>query len=253
MIGSYRSSGASNRLSSMVHRVFGVPDFHSHLRLKWLDRYLNLGNVSLCELGCGSGINLTELVLRNSGAIAVGYEGDRGEVDSGMRFADKLGLTDRVKLKHADLRVFFPEEVSSADVVLLIDVLEHLPNPKETAERIVSAMKPGAMLLVSVPTPLFPKIFGRRFHENIGHLHDGFRLRELDAFFSGLQRKWHKFSTGPLSWPGVFIYYRVPSVGRRAKRLINAAKLICSIPFRYLDGLNGPPVSCSVFAEYRKI
>jgi hypothetical protein len=111
-------------------------------------------------------------------------------------------------------------------------------------------------VLVSVPTPLYPKIFGRRFHSAIGHLHEGFTLHDVDGWFAGLERVRFRYSTGPVTWPGVMLYYRLPSHwqadGGFLRRFANSLAILVSLPFRLLDPWNGRSVSCSLFVEYMK-
>jgi len=258
MIGSFFSATTASGFQRTFHRLFGVPDFHTHLRSHWIRRYSNVGQKSFCELGCGSGINLIELVAPNPSIRAVGYETNSTEIQRGQEFVERLGLASRLSLRQADLNHSLPPEVRTSDYVLLIDVLEHLAAPDAAAAEIGSMLKPGASLLVSVPTTLYPSVFGRKFHREVGHLHDGFGLTDLDRFFGSLERVWSSYSTGPFSWPGVALYYRVPNaksdnfVLRKLASTANLLRILSSVPFRYLDFWNGAHVSCSLFVEYRK-
>lgn len=258
MLGSYLGADARRLNVRVFHRLFGTTDFHSHLRLHWIDSYRNIGRSMVCELGCGAGVNLIELALRSKTIVAIGYDGDENAVNAGRKTIKKLDIEDRVFLRACDLTTTFPEEIFQADYILLIDVLEHLPAPEAFAERLKSALKPNARVLISVPTPLYPKMFGRRFHEDIGHLHDGFFLEDIDRMFAGLRQIRYRYSTGPLSWPGVWLYYRLPTIGthttlrRRANRLLDMFRTWGSLPFRFFDYWNARSLSCSLFVEYTK-
>jgi SAM-dependent methyltransferase len=223
-------------------------DLHSYLRLRSLIGAAPRGRVSIIELGCASGLNLVRICEFNHDARAVGYDTSDAVLAQGRRMIECAGLSQRIQLISKDLAAELPVEISDADYVLLIDVLEHLPDPIDSARKISERLKPGAHLLVSVPTPLYPRVFGRRFHDEIGHLHDGFPLEYLDTAFSGLERLRSSYSTGVLTWPGIRIFY-----GWHAKgKFVTAAKVLSTLPFRYLDWFNGPRRSCSLFAEFRK-
>lgn len=97
-------------------------------------------------------------------------------------------MANRVKAAGGhDHLIFLCEDAASIqpdriyDIVILFDVIEHLRSPEELIKRLCLSLAPGGILLVSVPTPLFPRIFGRRFHKEIGHLVDGLEVRSLDA------------------------------------------------------------------------
>ena len=58
-------------------------------------------------------------------------------------------------------------------------------------------------MIVSVPTPRYPVVFGRAFHEAIGHVRDGYWLSDLTAKLeaAGFTVQQHRYYTGPrASW-----------------------------------------------------
>lgn len=255
MIGRWLAVAPGSRLYRIFVRLLGVPDFHTHLRLAPLQRGALDVRGGFCELGCGSGINLIELLLRNPQATAVGFEQDAGALEQAVDLAKRLQLQGRLTLQLADLTSTIPHEVGSADCVLLPDVLEHLSNAEQVAAAIVARLKPGARVLISVPTPLYPKIFGRAYHTAIGHVRDGYSLAAIDRLFAGLQRLGYAYSTGPLSWPGVMVSYRLAARTPPRTILMRAivwAAAVLATPFRLVDWWNGPGISCSLFVAYCK-
>ena len=59
-------------------------------------------------------------------------------------------------------------ELQSYDLILLLDVLEHLVDPVGTLKRLSTLLKPGGHVIVSVPniahlSVSLPLLFGRRF------------------------------------------------------------------------------------------
>jgi SAM-dependent methyltransferase len=254
MIGRWLATAPLSASRRAFSWLVGVPDFHTHLRLAPLQKYRVPQGARLCELGCGDGIGVIELLLRNPGTTACGYEADAAALARATEFARHCGLTDRLVFRHGDLAAGIPAEVLTADCVLLLDVLEHLPDPARTAAGVVAKLKPGARLIVSVPTHLYPRLFGRRYHEQIGHLRDGFDLGEADALFAGLQRVRFRYAVGPLSWPGVLLCYRLPwyAAPTLLRRAFGVLVNVVSAPFRAIDLWNGSTVSCSLFVEYAK-
>jgi SAM-dependent methyltransferase len=257
MIGRWLAVAPGSRGYRMFVRLLGVPDFHTHLRLAPLLRSAADVRGGFCELGCGSGVNLIELLLRNREATAVGFEQDAGALEQALDLAKRLQLQGRLTLRQADLTSAIPDEISSADCVLLPDVLEHLSNAEHVAAAIVARLKPGARVLISVPTPLYPKIFGRAYHCAVGHVHDGYTLAAIDRLFAGMERLTYAYSTGPLSWPGVMVSYRLAARTPPHRRTVFSRAIawtvaILATPFRLVDWWNGPGVSCSLFVAYGK-
>ncbi len=256
MIGRWLARAAPSARFRKFAAVLGVPDFHTHLRLAWIRDYVLPAHARLCELGCGMGIASIELVHRNPGASAIGYEADEKSLESAHAFTRALRLQERLRFQQWDVDSGLPPDIATADCVLILDVLEHLQAPREVASKLVSSLRPGARVLISVPTPLYARVFGRRYHVGIGHLHEGFTLEQLDELFTGLERGLVRYSTGPLSWPGVFLTYRLFYAGEKGGSSVaapwGAIAAALSAPFRWLDSWNGKKVSCSMFVEYKK-
>ena len=254
MIGRWLAAAPATPLRRAFSWLLGVPDFHTHLRLAPLQKYRVRQGARVCELGCGDGIGVIELLLRNPGTTACGYEADAAALARASAFARHCGLADRLVFHRGDLADRVPAEVSTADCILLLDVLEHLPDPARTAAAVAAQLKPGARLILSLPTRLYPRLFGRRYHEQIGHLWDGFDLAQVDTLFAGLQRLRFRYAVGPLSWPGVLLCYRLPWYEQRTMlhRACGVLVNVLSVPFRAVDLWNGSRVSCSLFVEYGK-
>lgn len=223
-------------------------DLHSHLRLRALPDAAALGKGAIIELGCGPGLNLLRMAHANPAIDATGYDSSSEAIEWGRRMISQVNLGGCIRLEEKDLASALPASVEAADCILFMDVLEHLPDPAGAAQEIARKMKKGALLWVSVPTPLYPKVLGRNFHESIGHLHDGFGLREVESFFRELKPLRYVYSTGLLTWPGVALFYR----WRAQARVLRLLKIFVTLPFRYIDWVNGPRISCSLFVEFLK-
>lgn len=62
----------------------------------------------------------------------------------------------------------FPD--NSFDQIMAIDVLEHVIDLDMAVKSVIKKLKPGGRLIVSVPTHQYPKFFGQKFDDDIGHL-----------------------------------------------------------------------------------
>lgn len=96
-----------------------------------------------------------------------------------------------------------------------------------------------------MPTPNYPKVFGRKFHESIGHLVDGYHKSELDGLFKKINYKsdYFEYNTGLFGNIGAYIFYH-------AKKKVHSRILyFLTMPFRIVD-INFEKVSSSLFSVY---
>ena len=66
------------------------------------------------------------------------------------------------------------------NIVFLIDVLEHIKDDKKVIENIKKIMNLKGYLFISVPTYDYKKYFGEEFHNQIGHIRDGYLEKDLE-------------------------------------------------------------------------
>lgn len=95
----------------------------------------------ILELGCGTGHNLS--MLGRFGDV------DASELDDTARAIASERLGKPVKAAALpDVSIF---EAGSYDLIALLDVLEHVPDDAGSLSAIMSLLKPGAPLLLTVP------------------------------------------------------------------------------------------------------
>lgn len=100
----------------------------------------------MLDVGCGAGA--TTAFVRSLRAVtwAGGVEIEAAEAD---KAADHLDQVWRVDIEHDRFEDNVPDE--SLDLVLCLDVLEHLVDPWEVVRRLSAKLAPGGRLIVSVP------------------------------------------------------------------------------------------------------
>ena len=137
------------------------------------------------------------------------------------------------------------------DCVLYMDIIEHLLQPELVLSALDPALPVGGHVVISVPTPRYPRVFGREMHERIGHVVEGYTIEPLSALLPANYRLvHHRYSTGMFASWICFLYYRVLSLIPSVR-----LRLLAGFPFlklHRLDWWNGPGRSCSLFAVYRK-
>jgi len=94
----------------------------------------------ICDLGCGCGMMLTEII--NAGFEAVGIDSN----DLALKYCSRRGVA---AVKGEIGEIPFPD--SDVDAALLLDVLEHLSDEKAAIAEAVRILKPGGLLVCTVP------------------------------------------------------------------------------------------------------
>lgn len=127
-------------------------------------------NARILELGCGTGHNLA--MLGAFGRV------EASELDDHARqlAAKRLGRPIE-KAALPDLSMF---PAASYDLVALLDVLEHVVDDKGSLAAILTRLKPGGALLLTVPAN--PWMWSA--HDVAHHHHRRYRKREIAALAS---------------------------------------------------------------------
>ena len=188
-----------DRLPFRVYRrLCGAEDMHSHYRWDAVKPFIDMTAADTLEVGGGDGRMAFEVAddPRHSGRILV-TEFDAESVAEAEEIARRGGYTS-VQVSQQHLRQLSSEQ--QFDQVLAIDVLEHIDDDGLAIREIAAALKPSGRLVISVPTPNYPRVFGRAFHEKLGHVRDGYWLSDLERLLaqSGFTVTEHRYYT--LTW-----------------------------------------------------
>jgi 2-polyprenyl-3-methyl-5-hydroxy-6-metoxy-1,4-benzoquinol methylase len=130
--------------------AFGYADIHTRARndlternLHWLKTLLKycLPPAKVLELGCSHGSFV--VLLKQAGYDASGMEMSPWVVEFGQKTFGvpiSIGPIEALDITSGSL-----------DVIALMDVLEHLPNPVETMAHCLKLLKPGGLMLIQTP------------------------------------------------------------------------------------------------------
>ena len=135
-----------------------------------------LGNrrqATILDLGCGTG------------GILAGLAGEyqcRGLDPSAQAISLARRRYPRVAFQQCHPSRIFDEGVAEADLVLLLDVLEHLPDPAPALARLVSRLRPGSHLLITVPADM--RLWSP--HDLSYHHYRRYQAEELAALWRNL-------------------------------------------------------------------
>jgi SAM-dependent methyltransferase len=96
----------------------------------------------ILDVGCGTGATAAWLKSRYPGTVTVGLEGHAPLHGALQQNVDEAHIVD--------LDGPLPD-VGAPDLVLFLDVLEHLVRPKEVLARLTASMPPHGTVIVSLP------------------------------------------------------------------------------------------------------
>lgn len=109
--------------------------------LRQITRHLGQpdGTKSILDVGCGDGLFFDKL---SSWGKVTGVEGDRETLSPNGKWKDHI----HVRMFDSS---FLPNE--SYDAILMLDILEHMPNPQLALEHARELLAPGGILVATVP------------------------------------------------------------------------------------------------------
>lgn len=177
------------------------PEYFRHIRYD-IGPLLPASARRILDVGAGIGATSSWLKSRYPGCYAVGLEGDAANQDELARNVDEAVIVD--------LNGPIPE-VGAPDLVLCLDVLEHLVQPLDVLMRVTSNMTEDGIVIASLP--------------NVGHASVSIRLM--------LQARFEYQNAGILDRTHLRFFDRVSTVD-----LMNRAGLVVGQGLR--TGLAGP-------------
>ncbi|WP_299578570.1 class I SAM-dependent methyltransferase [uncultured Sunxiuqinia sp.] len=126
------------------------------------------------------------------------------------RFFEKIDKAGQVKFQYADLTQYKSE--ASYDLVLSIDVMEHIEEDTRVFENFYQSMKKGGVLLISTPSDQGGSDVHDHDHEEEGvhgfvdeHVRDGYNIQDIAdklkaAGFSRVDARYSYGAPGKISW-----------------------------------------------------
>lgn len=130
-------------------------------------QYCAQPGMTVLDYGCGAGVSIME--ARALGADAYGIEADPNV----QQVVDALGL--RIHIGTLD---DFPYPDLRFDLIVLNQVLEHIPDPTELLARFKNLLKPGGRLVLAVPNS--GSIFARYFKRTWINWHIPYHLHHFN-------------------------------------------------------------------------
>lgn len=112
--------------------------------------------IRILDVGCGNGIQMT-FPLGAQGYSVLGIDAHEPSIE----YAESQNIFSNVNFLKGDVDVIASpktEAISSSlfDVVILSDILEHIPDPEKLLRDVHSVLAPNGIMLISIPNGLGP-------------------------------------------------------------------------------------------------
>ena len=105
---------------------------------------------SVADLGCGSGVILSEVLMVKPSWRGYGLDISQAAVDYARRLAQHKGVAARACFNTGNL-TRLPYADASLDMIVASEVIEHTPEPRAAIREIRRALKPGGRLVLTIP------------------------------------------------------------------------------------------------------
>jgi ubiquinone/menaquinone biosynthesis C-methylase UbiE len=230
-------------LKKIYLAFYGVPDLHTHIRFRAIKKYVEYNRKNVLEVGCGSGIMISNLAKKFSAdSYLIGIDSDLNAI----KYANQDNKFKNLKFMVGNvLNLNFPD--GEFDEILCFDILEHVRDDAKAVSEISRVLKEDGVLIVSAPTPLYPKYFGRKFADAIGHVRDGYTLDQLIGLLAKYKFKILSFEYYTLTVSALICYlYYVLLFNKPILQVIFSPILNL---FTYLDIFCSSKSACSIILK----
>jgi 2-polyprenyl-3-methyl-5-hydroxy-6-metoxy-1,4-benzoquinol methylase len=202
-----------------------------HIKKEINSLFEKSSKIKILDAGSGFGQYSYFLATKFPQSTVLGLDIKEDQIKDCNDFSAALGLSGRLSFKTADLTQFI--ESNQYDLILSVDVMEHIQEDRKTFSNMFGSLKKGGVLLISTPSDQG----GSDVHEESDssfideHVRDGYNLKEIEeklktAGFIHINARYSYGTPGKISWK---ISMKIPII------LLNKSRLFFIIlPFYYL-------------------
>ena len=204
--------------------------WHIRRELKKLNRE-GFSPGQITDAGSGFGQYVYYLSKLYPDAMITGLDIKQEQVDDCNHFFASIKGPKKVSFEYADLTKL--DEKEAWDLVLSVDVMEHIEDDRAVFRHLYVGLRPGGILLISTPSDQGGSDVHHEHDESFidEHVRDGYGVEEIEeklkeAGFSDIQIKYSYGAPGKISWK---LSMKYPIL------LANVSKLfLLVLPFYYL-------------------
>lgn len=169
-----------------------------------------LDNPVILDAGSGFGQYTYRMSKLFPGSKIVAADIKPEQIADCNQFFEQIGQSGQVNFQYADLTSYTSDE--TYDLVLSIDVMEHIEEDTKVFENFFRSMKKGGVLLISTPSDQGGSDVHDHDHEADGvhgfideHVRDGYNIGEIEtklkaAGFGRVEARYSYGAPGKISW-----------------------------------------------------
>ena len=143
-----------------------------------------------CDLGFGPGVLTAFILQQNASWRADGVDISHYCLHHAQRLLIKNGVLERSELSVGDVRSLpYPDD--TFDVVIAVEVLEHIPNPEAGLSEAMRVLKPGGYAITALPVqlPLLMHLYDFDSPDEVLALYEKVGLKVVDFETKEFQRQ----------------------------------------------------------------
>lgn len=171
------------KLKRLYVSMFGIPEIGFQIRSLYFEKLLssnifNKNQKLILDAGCGIGSHTFFLAKKFRYAKVIGGEIDKQKLKTCRILENELGVKN---VTFINLDITKKQNMAKYDLIINIDVLEHINRYELALENFSNLLRKGGYLYIHVPQPNQKRIFSSLknwHHEN--HANDGIIKSELE-------------------------------------------------------------------------
>lgn len=163
------------------------------------------GNMNILDAGSGFGQYSYYVSKQSKSWKIVGVDVKEEQIEDCNRFFTQIGKSEQVKFEYADLTKY--EKQEAFDLILSVDVMEHILEDVEVFKNFHKSLKDNGMVLISTPSDQGGSdVHDEDDHSFIDeHVRDGYNIQEIEdklksAGFSKVDAAYSYGWPGKISW-----------------------------------------------------
>ena len=176
------------------------------------------GSISVLDAGSGFGQYSWYMMKLSDTWKITGIDVKTDQINDCNDFIKKINKEHQVYFKVADLTEM--HEVSAYDLILCVDVMEHIENDLQVLINFSRSLKSGGVLLISTPSDQGGSDVHHDHTESFieEHIRDGYNINEIQeklrsAGFNSVEAKYSYGTPGKISWK-LSMKYPIIMLGR---------------------------------------